>query len=337
VDDVTQNGSEVQKLTWGYDAAGNRLSSTVLGGEHVSYTYGGGNELLSKNDGTTTTTSSYDGNGNLLGSSPTGASSTYNPKNQTTKIGSDSFTYSGAGQKDLVQINADTAVYTGLGLSAYTDGGTTSHYVRCSCGLLNDERTPDGKKYYYLFDGLGSIVGMTDSTGSEVNRYDYDPYGVMLHQQEQSGFTNLFKFAGGQYRSSTGLYKFGQRYYNPNLGRWTQLDPAGTGYVYAGDNPVNAVDPSGKFRIRPIIGGFIGPFPIPVGIIALLSQAEAQEVASGSGLAVVIAILGLLPPPLEFPAAEIFIGVTIWEAKCGSLGVNVYLYFNGAVDFSCSD
>jgi RHS repeat-associated protein len=247
VDDVTQNGSEVQKLTWGYDAAGNRLSSTVLGGEHVSYTYGGGNELLSKNDGTTTTTYSYDGNGNLLGSSPNGASSTYNPKNQTTKIGSDSFTYSGAGQKDLVQINADTAVYTGLGLSTYTDGGTTSHYVRCSCGLLNDERTPDGKKYYYLFDGLGSIAGMTDSTGSEVNRYDYDPYGVMLHQQEQSGFTNLFKFAGGQYRSSTGLYKFGQRYYNPNLGRWTQLDPAGTGYVYAGDNPVNAVDPSGTY------------------------------------------------------------------------------------------
>jgi hypothetical protein len=35
---------------------------------------------------------------------------------------------------------------------------------------------PDGKKYYSLFDGLGSIVGMTDSTGNEVNRYDDDPY-----------------------------------------------------------------------------------------------------------------------------------------------------------------
>jgi YD repeat-containing protein len=42
VDDVTQNGSEVQKLTWGYDAAGNRLSSTVSGGKTLSYTYGGG-------------------------------------------------------------------------------------------------------------------------------------------------------------------------------------------------------------------------------------------------------------------------------------------------------
>ena len=85
-------------------------------------------------------------------------------------------TYSGASQTDLVQINTDTAVYTGLGLSAYTDNGATSHYVRCSCGLLNHERAPNGNKYDYLFDGLGSVVGMTDSNGNEVNRYDYDPY-----------------------------------------------------------------------------------------------------------------------------------------------------------------
>src|SRR6266567_2638332 len=109
--------------------------------------------------------------------------------------------------------------------------------------------------------GLGSIVGMTDSAGNEVNRYDYDPYGVMLHQQEQSGFTNLFKFAGGQYRSSTGLYKFGERYYDPKLGRWTQLDSAGTGYVYTNDNPVNEVDPSGK------VSGDCG-----VAFVALISQ-----------------------------------------------------------------
>jgi RHS repeat-associated protein len=315
VDDVTQNGSEGQKLTWGYDAAGNRLSSTVLGGEHVTYTYGGGNELLSKNDGTTTTTSSYDGNGNLLGSSPTGASSTYNPKNQTTTIGSDSFTYSGAGQKELVQINADTAVYTGLGLSAYTDGGTTSHYVRCSCGLLNDERTPDGKKYSYLFDGLGSIVGMTDSTGNEVNRYDYDPYGVMLHQQEQSGLTNLFKFAGGQYRSSTGLYKFGERYYNPNLGRWTQQDPVGGSlgdlnaanrYTYANDDPANVVDPSGKTSWGILFGSclasvVIAPFlwlggilTAGGGIVAAIAAAVAAALWFEVGIAIAAAGLGLL-------------------------------------------
>ncbi|MFL5627363.1 MAG: RHS repeat-associated core domain-containing protein, partial [Ktedonobacteraceae bacterium] len=67
--------------------------------------------------------------------------------------------------------------------------------------------------------------------------------------KEQSGFTNLFKFATGYLDSSTGLYKFGTRYYDPTLGRWTQLDSAGTGYTYAGDDPVNAVDPSGHIAV----------------------------------------------------------------------------------------
>ena len=58
--------------------------------------------------------------------------------------------------------------------------------MRCSCGLLNDERTPDGKKHSSLFDSLDSVVGPTDSsTGSEVNAYAYDPYGVILHETQQ--------------------------------------------------------------------------------------------------------------------------------------------------------
>jgi uncharacterized protein RhaS with RHS repeats len=77
---------------------------------------------------------------------------------------------------------------------------------------LNDERTPDGKKYSYLFDGLGSIAAMTDGSGNEVNSYDYDPYGNIINQQEQSGLNNPWKFAAGYLDSSTGLYKFGTRY-----------------------------------------------------------------------------------------------------------------------------
>ena len=53
----------------------------------------------------------------------------------------------------------------------------------------------------------------------------------------------------------TGLYKFGIRYYDPTLGRWTQQDPLGgslfdpsTGnrYAYTNDDPTNLTDPTGK-------------------------------------------------------------------------------------------
>jgi len=90
---------------------------------------------------------------------------------------------------------------------------------------LNNERTPDGHRHYYLFDGLGSIVGLTKGDGTKENSYDDDPDGNMLHQTE--GVTNPWKFAGGFLDSSTGLYKFGTRYDDPTLGRWTQQDPVG--------------------------------------------------------------------------------------------------------------
>lgn len=36
---------------------------------------------------------------------------------------------------------------------------------------------------------------------------------------------NPWRFAGGYFDKQTGLYKFGTRYYDPGLLRWTQTDP----------------------------------------------------------------------------------------------------------------
>ncbi len=221
----------------------------------TNYSYGASSELLSKQvQGGATTTYSYDGNGNQTGSTG-GPSFTYNAKDQATTLGSGtSATYSGTTQNERVKVNNTSYVYGTLGLTSQQTSSGTTAYVRCSCGLLNDARTPDGKKYYYLFDGLGSIVAMTDGTGKEVNAYDYDPYGNMVNSVEQSGLNNPWKFAGGFLDSSTGLYKYGIRYDDPTIGRWTQRTPVGGSlqettkanpYVYADDDPVNAVDPSG--------------------------------------------------------------------------------------------
>jgi len=55
----------------------------------------------------------------------------------------------------------------------------------------------------------------------------------------------------------------GHRYYDPRTGRFISQDPAGSGdnwYVYADNNPVNNVDPSGLYATWP--GDGI-PFPQP--------------------------------------------------------------------------
>jgi RHS repeat-associated protein len=159
----------------------------------------------------------------------------YNTTNQDTSgtgtatgsSSSYSYGYSGTDQTDRVSTAGNTAVYTSLGLSTEKTSVTnTNEYVRCSCGMLNSERTSAGKVYYYLFDGLGSIVGMTDSTGALVATYGYDPFGNVGGGTVQSGVINPWGYAGGYTDTTTGLIKFGIRYYDPTVGRWTQAPPS---------------------------------------------------------------------------------------------------------------
>jgi RHS repeat-associated protein len=59
---------------------------------------------------------------------------------------------------------------------------------------------------------------------------------------------NPWRYTGQYQDTTTGLYKMGARYYQPELGRWTQQDPSGldaNAYLYVSGNPVNFVDPSG--------------------------------------------------------------------------------------------
>ena len=70
-----------------------------------------------------------------------------------------------------------------------------------------------------------------------------------------------FGFAGGRYDRETGLVRFGARDYEPVTGRWTGKDPIrfeggqGNIYVYLGNDPVNATDPSGTYiwPLNPIL------------------------------------------------------------------------------------
>jgi RHS repeat-associated protein len=138
--------------------------------------------------------------------------------------------------------------YNLLGLGSATDGSGTTSYTRDAQQKLMSERTPSGT-YYYLFDGLGSVVALTDGSGAVVASYQYDPYGRIT--ASSGTVANPWRYTGAYQDSSTGLYKLGQRYYDPALGRWTQQDPLPhlgdprqqNRYAYVGNSPCNFTDP----------------------------------------------------------------------------------------------
>jgi RHS repeat-associated protein len=150
----------------------------------------------------------------------------------------------------------DTYFHPGpIGLAAETTAGVDTGSVREPGGTLNS-MTRDGKAYHYLTDALGSVVALTDESGTKVNTYAYSPRGVTRSTTtEKAGLSQPYRFAGG-HQDPTGMYHLGARYYDPNIGRFTQPDPSGqekNPYLYAEGDPVNRIDPNGLLSFE--IGG----------------------------------------------------------------------------------
>ena len=102
---------------------------------------------------------------------------------------------------------------------------------------------------YYHADGLGSITTLTSHMGNVVQRYEYDSFGNM--SLKPHFIKQPFTYTAREFDPETGLYYYRARYYDAKTGRFITRDPIGFDggdanlYVYAGNNPVNWVDPLG--------------------------------------------------------------------------------------------
>lgn len=236
-----------------YDANGNRKTVKVDGTTTQTLTFNSANQI-------TTTNNTYDGRGNQTRvSAPSVNPATYNSVKQMVGANAASYDYAGSDQVELVGTAWATLQYGmedqhGMPwLQSWTYGGSTAYVERDGIGTPLGLRI-NGTDHAYVLDGLGSVVAIVRADGTKVASYQYDPYGTATAVDEYYlGQTSLIRYAGGTYDATTGFTKFGQRWYNPVQGRFTQQDnlsfignpEKGNRYAYAACNPVNYTDPTG--------------------------------------------------------------------------------------------
>lgn len=282
---LTVNDGTKTIETYGYDSQGNRalytdgsLASPIS--YYYNYTVNQQNRLADIRTGgfaaaTYFRTFEYDANGNILrkcsvnpcAASTPAASQLYqmsydvhgNVATLTTPAATASFGYDSQGRRTQRVVGAvvENFLYSGgMFMDEYGSSWATRAAQTVFAGvdapvLRRTGSTPS----YPAADQLGSVTNVVDAAGYSVANGAYESFGKAVPRTANVG---RFGYAGREPEGSSlgGLMYYRSRYYDPELGRFTRLDPTGMAdgvnqYSYVKNSPLRYVDPFGTSSRSP--------------------------------------------------------------------------------------
>ncbi len=263
-----RSGANAYNITYSYDGVGNR---TVLlsGGAATTWTYNTANELATSHSSAGVTTFAHDGDENLLTSQAPAnqwTTNTWDGENRLTYVALpsgivDSFTYNGDSQRVQKQGSTGTTnhVWDRQNILLETNASDIIEVVYTleplTYGNLISESRGSADSFY-LYDALGSTRQLANNVGSIAAAFLYDSFGnILLAGTSVTPFTYIGN--SGYYRDSDlASYCLRARFYTPTSGAFISPDPyalASPGisrYVYALNNPLTFIDPSGLGPLR---------------------------------------------------------------------------------------
>jgi RHS repeat-associated protein len=255
--------------TYSYDPNGNRLTET-LGAETTSYGYTPGSNRLQTRTQGTPQNYTHDPAGNLIADGT--HTYTYDARGRmvqsTTGALTTSYRHNGLGQRVSKTAPGSSAVsrrfvYDEAGhlICEYDGAGApVQETVYLGDSPIAVPSGTDGIHYVHA-DQISTPRVITDTQGAVVWRWESDPFGVGVADQDPDAdglaFVYNSRMSGQYFDVETGLYYNYFRDYAADIGRYVQSDPIGLAgglntYRYVTNNPLNLIDPQGL-----LFGGLI--------------------------------------------------------------------------------
>jgi RHS repeat-associated protein len=302
-------------VTYNYDALGNRKS--VVNGGTTNYSRNSLNQYTSVGG----QYYSYDINGNLIGDGT--YIYYYDCENRLTDVNDNStgnrvasYKYDFAGRRvkkidyTISPVRYTLYLYDGDQIIGIYDGTSGNLLRKFYYGPGIDEpicmhRTIFDVNgfgfFYYHYDGLGSVVALTNDSKQVIETYEYDVYGqptiwdMNSHQMIESSLVgNPYFFTGREYGVEAGLYYYRARYYHPGIGRFMSVDPLGT-VLDVGFNGINFFIPSQQYIDGMNLYAYVGNCPItrtdPFGLFCFYLKIEVTSINFSS-----FRTTGICPP-----------------------------------------
>jgi RHS repeat-associated protein len=265
-------GTVARSQNFTTDGVGN-FTNVTTNGTAQTRTANAQNQITSISGATTPT---YDNNGNMTGDE-TGRTFVYDAWNRLVTVKNsggttlETFTYDGLNRR-ITQTASGTTTdlfYSDQGqvLEEMQSGSATARYVwspvYVNALVLRDRATGSpgtlNERLWVQQDANWNVTALVNGSGVVVERYAYDPYGVVTIYDASytvrgsSSYAANYLFQGMRYDALSGLYASnGIRLLSPTLERWNELDPiqfaAGdvnlSAFVF--NNSIRNIDPSGE-------------------------------------------------------------------------------------------
>lgn len=277
-----------ETIAYKYDVVGNREQKQVTKNgtvtQTVNHVFNKRNQLVEVKNGTSSIKWAYDDNGNLLDDGK--FTYQWDADNRLRKVTNKSTTvqvaeywYDDADRRIRKNVGGTVTnyIYDGDGLNVLYETNASNvisaYHSYNTNGQLMARTEVNGStstRYYYHYNAHGDVVMVTNRNGSAksdfiVASYVYDAWGNTVYQEGSYAEKNPYRYAGYQFDVETQNYYLMARYYNPQAGVFTSMDPdpgddddilTQNGYTYANNNPVMLVDPDGHYVWLAINAGF---------------------------------------------------------------------------------